>query len=343
MQTKLCMANARSIAQGAKWIRAGEVVAFPTETVYGLGADALNPIAVHKIFDAKGRPADNPLIVHIAEEEELPALVTAVPDMAKKLMKAYWPGPMTLIFPKSDDIPDIVSAGGETVGVRMPQSAVARALITQAGCPIAAPSANRSGSPSPTTAQRVLEDMNGRIPLILDGGESLVGVESTVIDVTGTVPIILRPGGITPEMVAQVCGEVQIDAHVMRPLEEGEAARSPGMKYKHYAPRASVIVFDGEAAAVQRAICARYDAAKQHGQAPMIFAPREHDYGTRTVYAWGSASHPEEAAAALFEALRQMDDEGADIILAEGVDKTGIGLAVMNRLGRAAGFQIERV
>ena len=259
MKTELLKVNEESVALGARLIREGELVGFPTETVYGLGANALDARAVAKIFEAKGRPQDNPLITHVACVEEIPPLVRAIPAAARKLMEAFWPGPMTLILPKADCIPDAVSAGLDTVGIRLPANADARRLIRASGCPIAAPSANRSGRPSPTTALHVLEDMDGRIPLILDGGACQVGVESSVIDATGEVPVILRPGGITPEMVERVLGHVRVDEHVMSPLREGDVARSPGMKYKHYAPKAKAVIFSGAPEHVVSAICRRYD------------------------------------------------------------------------------------
>ncbi|MGN0776272.1 MAG: L-threonylcarbamoyladenylate synthase, partial [Candidatus Ventricola sp.] len=298
---------------------------------------------VRKIFAAKGRPADNPLIVHVSCLSEIAPLVRDVPESARRLMEAFWPGPMTLILPKSDAIPSVVSAGLDTVGIRLPQSEAARALIRAAGRPIAAPSANRSGRPSPTTAQHVYEDMNGRIPLILDGGASEVGVESSVIDATGEVPVILRPGGITPEMVAQVLGDVRVDEHVMSPLQEGDVVRSPGMKYKHYAPKAKTVIFDGTAERVIAAICARYDAAEAAGERPAILGFDEHDFGKRTRISLGSVKRPQDAAARLFGALRELDERGETVALCEAVEATGIGLAVMNRMGRAAGFDIERV
>lgn len=343
MQTKLCPADAQSIALAAQSIRKGEVVGFPTETVYGLGANALDGSAVRKIFAAKGRPADNPLIVHIADQNALDGLVEQVPKAAYALMEAYWPGPMTLLFPRKPCIPDVTTAGLDTVGIRLPSHPVARALIRACGVPVAAPSANRSGRPSPTTAQRVMEDMDGVIPLILDGGPCEVGVESSFIDATGEVPVVLRPGGITPEMIRAVCGDVRVDEHVMAPLGEGDVARSPGMKYKHYAPRAQVVIFEGATDAVQAAIARRYDELAAQGRKAAIFAAREHRYGERQVCAWGSQAHPEQAAAALFEALRALDDQGVDTILCEALKESGIGLAVMNRMGRAAGFHIERV
>lgn len=343
MMTQIKPVSPESLEEAGRLIREGELVGMPTETVYGLGANALDETAVRKIFAAKGRPADNPLIVHVSCLAEIAPLVREIPESAKRLMEAFWPGPMTLILPKSDAIPSVVSAGLHTVGIRLPRSEAARALIRAAGRPIAAPSANRSGRPSPTTAQHVYEDMAGRIPLILDGGASEVGVESSVIDATGEVPVILRPGGITPEMVARVLGDVRVDEHVMSPLREGEAVRSPGMKYKHYAPKAKTVIFDGAAEHVIAAICARYDAAKAAGERPAILGFDEHDFGTRTRISLGSAARPQDAAARLFGALRALDERGETVALCEAVEATGIGLAVMNRMGRAAGFDIERV
>ena len=343
MKTQLLTVNEESIALGGRLIREGELVGFPTETVYGLGANALDADAVYKIFEAKGRPQDNPLITHVSCVEEIPVLVRAIPDAARKLMDAFWPGPMTLILPKADCIPNAVSAGLDTVGIRLPSDANARALIAAAGRPIAAPSANRSGRPSPTTAQHVLEDMDGRIPLILDGGPCQVGVESSVIDATGEVPVILRPGGITPEMVERVLGRVRVDEHVMSPLKEGDIARSPGMKYKHYAPKAKAIIFSGAPENVVAAICKRYDEQTEKGERVAILGLDEHHYGGRTFISLGSEKRPQEAAARLFAALRELDERGDTVALCEAVDTSGIGLAVMNRMGRAAAFDIEQV
>ncbi len=343
MMTQVKSVSPETIREAAALIRKGELVGMPTETVYGLGANALDEKAVKKIFEAKGRPGDNPLIVHVSCLAEIPPLVRAIPDSAKKLMEAFWPGPMTLILPKSDLIPSAVSAGLDTVGIRLPASEAARDLIRESGCPIAAPSANRSGRPSPTTAQHVFEDMDGRIPMILDGGSSEVGVESSVIDATGDVPVILRPGGITPEMVEEVLGDVRVDEHVMSPLHEGDIVRSPGMKYKHYAPKAKTVIFDGAAEDVIAAICAHYDEAERAGETPAILGFDEHDFGNRTRISLGSVKRPQEAAARLFGALRELDERGETVALCEAVEATGIGLAVMNRMGRAAGFDIERV
>ncbi|MBR2942384.1 MAG: threonylcarbamoyl-AMP synthase [Clostridia bacterium] len=343
MKTQVLPVSEESIALGGKILREGGLVGMPTETVYGLGANALDPRAVLSIFEAKGRPGDNPLIVHVSSIEEVAPLVREIPKAARKLMDAFWPGPMTLILPKADCIPREVSAGLDTVGVRLPASDAARALIHAAGCPVAAPSGNRSGRPSPTTAMHMLEDMDGRIPLILDGGACEVGVESSVIDATGETPIILRPGGITPEMVEAVLGRVEVDEHVMSPLEEGEAVRSPGMKYKHYAPKAKTVIFEGADADVIAAICARYDAAEKAGERVAILGFDEHDFGARTRISLGHASCPQEAAARLFGALRELDERGETLALCEAVDMAGIGLAVMNRMGRAAAFDIEHV
>ena len=343
MNTKLLPVTPESIAEAGEIIRAGGLVGFPTETVYGLGANALNGDAVRMIFEAKGRPGDNPLITHVATEAEIPPLIRGhIPAAARALMDAYWPGPMTLIFPKSDLIPPEVSAGLDTVGIRMPSHPAARALIQAAGVPIAAPSANRSGRPSPTTAKHVMDDMDGRIPLILDGGPCDVGVESTVIDVTGDVPRVLRPGGVTPEMIAKACGAVEVDGAVMRPLREGEKPRSPGMKYRHYAPTGDLTIFEGEAEAVASAIRARYDEAPDNA-AILALPGHEALYGDRRVIPLGQADSASSVAAALFAVLRRLDDEGAEHIFSEAVDAEGVGLAVMNRLGRAAAFHIVTV
>lgn len=330
MHTELCQADEASIRRAAALLRAGELVAFPTETVYGLGADALNGAAAARIFAAKGRPADNPLIAHIAGESGLAGLIAGEPcACARALMRAFWPGPMTLIFPKSPRVPREVTAGLDTVAVRMPSHPVARALISAAQTPIAAPSANRSGRPSPTTAAHVLEDMEGRIPLILDGGPCEVGLESTVVDVTGARPRILRPGGVTLELLEGVVGDVDVDEGVLHQLQAGSQARSPGMKYKHYAPKGEVTIVTGPRAAQE--IARLYDAAD--GRAA-ILAFSQADYGARRVYRLKNA--PGE----LFAALRQLDEDGMETIYAEDVPTTGVGLAVMNRLMRAAAFRV---
>ncbi len=344
MQTELLPVSPESLARAGELIRAGELVAFPTETVYGLGANALDEAAVRRIFDAKGRPGDNPLIVHISAAEQLEPLIGSAPGpTAKALMAAYWPGPMTLIFPKSRRVSAAVTAGLDTVAVRFPAHPAARALIDAAGVPIAAPSANRSGRPSPTTAAHVLEDMDGRIPMILDGGPCEVGLESTVVDMTGGDPRILRPGGVTPEMLRAVAGSAGVDEAVLHPLRAGERPRSPGMKYRHYAPKGSLTVVQGAEDAVIRRICELYDAALADGLSPLILALEGHlpAYGSRQTLSLGADA--DAMARAIFARLREADALGAGAIFSEAVPTDGVGLAVMNRLGRAAAFHIVKV
>ena len=341
MHTQLLPVTPEALAQAGALIRSGELVAFPTETVYGLGANALDAEAVKRIFEAKGRPGDNPLIVHISDLDQLDPLIACEPSpAARALMDAYWPGPMTLIFPKSDLVPMAVTAGLDTVAVRFPSHPDARALIDAARRPIAAPSANRSGRPSPTTARHVLEDMEGRVPLILDGGPCEVGLESTVIDVTCDEPRVLRPGGVTPRMIEAAAGSARVDDAVMRPLKEGERPRSPGMKYRHYAPKGDLTIVTGEAEAVIRDISRRYDAALKTGMKPLILALDSHlaAYDGRRTLPLGTDA--EGMARAIFAALRDADDIGADALFSEAVPAEGVGLAVMNRLSRAAAFHI---
>jgi len=340
MRTELLKADEYSLQLAAKLIQDGQVVGIPTETVYGLGANALDQAAVLRIFAAKERPADNPLIVHVADFAELEPLCH-VNDMAKKLNAAFWPGPLTMILPKKDIVPVAVTAGLDSVAVRMPAHPVAQQIIRVSGCPIAAPSANRSGRPSPTMAAHVLEDMDGRIPLIIDGGESDVGVESTVVSLTGDTAVVLRPGGITPEMIAAVLGECEVADSVMRPLREGEEAPSPGMKHKHYAPKAPMTLYAGEKQAVAEHICSEYDALNA-GEA-LILAARDHLplYGNRQTFDLGPDAAS--AAHALFAALRHADHLGVKRVFSEAYPEEGVGLALMNRMARAAGFDIVNV
>lgn len=326
--------NALSVSEAAKLLKAGELVAIPTETVYGLAANALDENAVRKIFEAKGRPQDNPLIVHIAELEMLPSLVTEIPDIAQRLAERFWAGPLTMIFPKSDKIPSVTSGGLDTVAVRMPESAAARNIIKKCGFPLAAPSANLSGKPSPTTARHVFEDMNGKIPLIIDGGECAVGVESTVICFGNDKIHILRPGGITAEMLSEF-GEVEVDKAVTAQPEKDEKVLSPGMKYTHYSPKADVFIVNAHGerfveycvkrARYERDLIALGAGVSEQG----VFL----DYG-RT---------PEIQAQRLFSLLRHADELGAKTVLVEMPDTGGVGLAVYNRLLRAAGFRIIEV
>ncbi len=339
METKLLAANEESLAWGAELLRRGELVAFPTETVYGLGANALDSAAVREIFAAKGRPADNPLIVHIWDREQL-AQVCHVPPLAEKLMDAFWPGPLTLLMPRRESIPLVVTASLPTVAVRMPSHPVAAALLKACNVPVAAPSANRSGKPSPTTAHHVLEDMDGRIPLILDGGDCEVGVESTVLDISGETPCILRPGGITKAMLETVLPRVEVAGSVLRPLQPGEKALSPGMRYKHYAPAGAVTLVEGQEAQVVAACHKLYQQAEAAGQRACILCFTEHipQLAGCHVEALGSKKRPEEVAHRLFALLREMDEQGMEAIFSEVMPPEGVGLAVMNRLGRAAAF-----
>lgn len=324
--------------EAAQLINQGEVVAFPTETVYGLGADATNEEAVKKIFIAKGRPGDNPLIVHITSVDQIQTVIRGeMPVWAKKLADAYWPGPLTMIFDKGDRIPSCVTAGLDSVAVRIPSHKDARNLIDAAQKPIAAPSANLSGRPSPTTAKHVYDDMNGRIPMIIDGGESDVGLESTVLDVRSLPVKVLRPGGITPKMIADVVGEVEVAGSVMRPLKEGETVLSPGMKYKHYAPEGSLVIVKGNQKKVAEAILNMYDATEGE-KCILALEGNLKNYPGKNVFSLGK--DPKEMAHRLFDALREMDARGVSAIFSEAVDAEGIGLAVMNRLGRAAAFHI---
>ncbi|MCS5695496.1 L-threonylcarbamoyladenylate synthase [Desulfofundulus thermocisternus] len=331
------------IGRAGMILRRGGLVAFPTETVYGLGASALDGRAVRRIFEVKGRPPDNPLIVHVAGRGMLRPLVRSWPATAEKLVAAFWPGPLTLVLPAAPGVPREVTAGLDTVGIRMPAHPVALALIASAGIPVAAPSANLSGRPSPTTAGHVLQDLNGRIDAILDAGPAGVGVESTVLDLVADVPVILRPGGITPEELEKVIGKVKVDpgadgGDVSRP-------RSPGMKYRHYAPRVPLVLVEGEPERVAARLKELADNYRALGRRVGILATAETAgklNGGQVVVA-GSRQNPAAIASRLFAALRQLEGRGVDVILAEGIEPRGLGLAVMNRLRRAAGGHIERV
>ena len=323
---------------GANLIRSGELVAFPTETVYGLGANGLDGEAVNRIFEAKGRPNDNPLILHIAKKSDLKKLSAHVPDRALPLIETFWPGPLTLIFQKAEIVPYEVTAGLETVAVRMPSDRTARALIRKADVPIAAPSANRSGKPSPTNAQHVLDDMDDRIPLILDGGDCKYGVESTVLSLVGE-PTILRPGAVTKEMLEAVIGPVQLAGSILKPLGDREVAASPGMKYKHYAPDAEVIVVDGTPEETARCVLSLYYDLLEAGKTVEILSTKQTHFRYRGASATeiGDREHPETLCANLFRVLREIG-ASCDVILAEGIETGEEGLAYMNRLLRAAGF-----
>lgn len=328
----ICYKGKEDIPSVAKYIKEGQVVGMPTETVYGLAANALDQEAVQKIFEAKNRPMDNPLIVHICDLDQLLELTAQVPFTAIQLAHAFWPGPLTLVFERSDLVPNGVTAGGNTVAVRMPSHPLALELIKECGVPLAAPSANRSGSPSPTTARHVLNDMNGIIPAVLDGGQCSVGVESTVLDLSHGVPRLLRPGGITPEQIESVIGAIEIDPSITENVHL-EQVSSPGMKYKHYAPLAKVTLLHGTSAA----FCEFVNGAKEEGVAALCF---EEDavHLTVPVLSLGREDSPKDWMYHLFEQLRTADQKGYTQVYAHCPPKEGEGLAVYNRLIRAAAF-----
>lgn len=350
MQTKVLKINSADIdniciKEAAKLIQKGELVAFPTETVYGLGADALRPEAANKIYAAKGRPSDNPLIVHIARFEELVSIAKEVPKQAKLLADAFWPGPLTMIVWKNEKVPYETTGGMETVAVRMPNHPVALHLIEESGCLIAAPSANTSGKPSPTEAAHVALDMDGRIPMILDGGPVGIGIESTIIDLTERVPMILRPGYITREMLEEVLGEeVCIDPGIIAADSERKP-KAPGMKYKHYAPKADLILVEGETDAVVEAINRLVSEKQAAGQKVGIIATDEtmERYNSDCTMSIGARSDEDAIARHLYKILREFDDLDIEVIYSESFATPRIGQAIMNRLLKAAGHQVLTV
>ncbi|WP_238906067.1 L-threonylcarbamoyladenylate synthase [Clostridium sp. YIM B02506] len=337
--------NIKYIEEAASVIKEGGVVAFPTETVYGLGADALNPLAVKKIFEAKGRPQDNPLIIHVANKN-LESLVQEIPSIANKIMDRFWPGPLTLIFKKKDIIPDVTSANLDTVGVRMPSNEIALKLIESSGTPIAAPSANISGRPSPTDVERCIEDLEGKIEYILGGSRSDVGVESTILDLSVDPPCILRPGGITLEMLKEIDERIYIDPAIMKKSNENIKPKAPGMKYRHYAPKAKIKIINGN---TEKTIEKIKDLLQNYIDNKLrvgVMTCDEHiNYYSNQVeiISLGSRKKLDEIAKNLFEALRSFDDKGVDIILAEGYEEKDLGIAIMNRLKKAAAYDILEV
>jgi L-threonylcarbamoyladenylate synthase len=327
----------------ADLIRKGGLVAFPTETVYGLGADALNPKAVLALFKAKKRPLDNPPIVHVSHIADVYKLAREVPAKAERLMEIFWPGPLTLIFKRSEIVPDVTVASLDTIAVRMPKHNVALALIKESGCPIAAPSANLAGKPSPTTAEHVLEDLYGMIDAVLDAGPTRIGVESTVLDMTVDPPQILRPGGTPYEALSEVLGKVELHPVAIAEKElPVNRARSPGVKHKHYAPKADMVLVEGEVSTVVEKIKELIEDYKREGVKVGVLATDETAayYMADVVKSLGSRSNLAAIARSLFKLLREFDMEGVDVIIAEGVPLEGLGLAVMNRLRKASGYKI---
>ncbi len=332
------------IEEAGRIIRKGGLVAFPTETVYGLGGDALNPESSKKIYAAKGRPSDNPLIVHIADKRDLHRIVREVPEKAKKLMEAFWPGPLTMIFYKNELVPQATTGGLDTVAVRMPSDRIAAAFIRAAGGFVAAPSANVSGRPSTTTAAHVEEDLSGRIEMILDGGQAVIGLESTIVDMSVEPPVILRPGAVTEEMMEAVIGPLEVDKAIIAP-DSGVKPKAPGMKYRHYAPRADLAVVEGSTEAVIAAINQLAEEAEAEGKRVGIIATDETKdrYPKGLVLSLGARKHEEEIAQHLFEVLRDFDETDVDCIYSEAFDEASIGPAIMNRLLKAAGHKVIRV
>ena len=337
MDTVLLSDNDADLIKAAEFIKNGEIVGIPTETVYGLGADASNEEAVRKVFAAKGRPADNPLIVHLADFSQARDYTSFIPDLAYSLAEKFCPGPLTMVLPKNEKIPMITSGGLDTVGIRVPSHPVMHRIIEISGRPIAAPSANTSGYPSPTAAEHVMRDMNGKIAAVVDGGSSRFGVESTVISIEGEDSVrILRPGCVTKEMLEQVCSEVIIDHAILHELEAGQKAASPGMKYKHYSPKADIIMVEGELDKFISYVGEHYD----NGVYSLIFDTDTENFPYRYM-TYGKDSS--EQAHLLFQRLRELDDAGALRVYVRAPETDGVGLAVYNRLIRAAGFEVIRI
>lgn len=330
------------LEEAGRILREGGLVAFPTETVYGLGANGLDGRACADIYKAKGRPSDNPLILHVANRAMVDEVALEVTDIAEKLLTAFAPGPITLILKKKPCVPDSITGGLDTVGIRMPDHDVARAMIRAAGVPVAAPSANTSGRPSPTTAEAVAHDINGRIPLILDGGPCHFGLESTIVDCTGKAGTILRPGAVTREMLEEVLGRVEVD-----PALAGEdvAPRAPGMKYRHYAPKAPLQILEGGPESMVHAFREEAERLRRRGKRVGIIASQEVVAAMAGIVpknllvSYGKRGDLSAIAANLYEALRSFDDKPADCLLGEGTEERGLGLAIMNRLHKASGFR----
>jgi len=324
------------IERASSLIRSGEIVAFPTETVYGLGANALDPLAISKIYQIKGRPSDNPLIVHIGDLNMLSGLVSTIPPREMRMIKKFWPGPITLIFKKSKSVPKITTGGLGTVAVRMPRNKIALALIKRSGLPIAAPSANLSGKPSPTNASHVKEDLNGKVKLILDGGRTEIGIESTVIDMTPRIPVILRPGGISKERIEDEIGEVRFHDTLLGIRSKSKKInKSPGMKYRHYSPNARVVIVEGSKTRAEEKIIELTKKLKDDGKRVSIMtANRSLKPNADSVQFLGN--NLDTIARNLFANLRKADNEHIDVIVVQGINYNNTGFAIMNRLKKAA-------
>lgn len=339
MITKILTTDDNSINEAGKILKDGGLVAFPTETVYGLGANALYEDSVKKIYEAKGRPSDNPLIVHIADIDEINRLTVEINENAKALIDAFMPGPFTVILKKSSIVPDTVTAGMDTVAVRFPENETAQRLIRSAGVPIAAPSANLSGKPSPTKAVHVIEDMRGRIDAIIDGENCEVGVESTIVDASGDCPVLLRPGGISYEALCEVVPGTRIDEHILNSLSEGEKPLCPGMKYKHYSPDAEVFVVEGDMKAVKKKTdeLLKENSDKVCG----VLTMSENAYDSAIILSGGTTN--KQYAKLLFSNLREFDRLGVEVVFAEFESRDGYGLAIRNRLYKAAAHKVIKV
>ena len=341
MITQIYQPTEEAIQQASRVLREGGLIGLPTETVYGLAANAMDEQAVLSIFAAKNRPADNPLIVHVPSPEAAEPLCY-ISDMARAVMNRFCPGPITLLLPKKPTVLPVVNAGLDSVAIRIPEHPVAQRLLRTCRLPIAAPSANTSGKPSPTTAEHVYHDLRGKLPIILDGGECQVGLESTVIDMTRDLPTVVRPGGVTPEMLLEVLPEVRVADSVLRPLREGEKAVSPGMMYKHYAPGGMLSLVKSRQEKVEKCCRSLYSQAVEAGKTARILAFEEHlpAYEGMQAISIGRLSEPETVSHRLFAVLRELDEAGIDVMFSEVLPAEGLGLAIMNRLSRAAGFRV---
>ncbi len=346
METKILKIDEKNISEkdmeiASDIIRDGGIVAFPTETVYGLGANGLDENAVKKIFEAKGRPSDNPLILHVASIDDINPLVQEIPDIARVLINKFWPGPLTILLKRSKLVPDIITAGLDTVAIRMPKNDIALSLIKKSNTPIAAPSANLSGRPSPTSFSHVVEDMMGKIDMIIDGGVTGIGLESTVLDLSGVLPMILRPGGVTLEDLRDIIPDVSLDPSIID-TKSSVVPKSPGQKYRHYAPKSEMIVFTGEIDKVVSEINGRKIEYTEKDKKVGIMCTDEtaNLYKDGIIISLGSRSEEDVIARNLFHILRTFDEIGVDIILAEGIDLSNLGSAIMNRMIKASSGKI---